>query len=225
MVTSGFLAGAEMMTFCAPASRCFAAAARSVKCPVDSMTTSAPSSFHGSTAGSVSAVTRTLRPSMTSASSWISTTPGKTPCTESYLNRWPSVLASVRSLMPTNSMSAPCLSAARTTSRPMRPKPLMPTRTLISTSRWVPAPAYRHTAAAKPPDDLAAVTSSLSAKRPSRAARASGCGPGRCCRCARRSTASRRRAARARRGAPCPRARSPPGRRSRRPPSCRAAWP
>ena len=97
-VMSGSLAGAEMMTFFAPASRCLAAAARSVKSPVDSITTSTPSSPHGSSAGSLSAVTRTRRPSMTSASSWISTSPGKTPWTESYLSRWASVLASVRSL-------------------------------------------------------------------------------------------------------------------------------
>ncbi len=86
-MTSGPLAGAEMMTLLAPASRCAAALARSVKRPVDSMTTSAPSSRHGSLAGSVSAVTRTRLPSMTSASSSTSTVPGYTPWTESYLNR------------------------------------------------------------------------------------------------------------------------------------------
>ena len=51
MVTSGPLAGAEMMTFWAPASRCLAAAARSVKRPVDSMTTSAPAPSTGSLDG------------------------------------------------------------------------------------------------------------------------------------------------------------------------------
>ena len=48
---SGPLAGAEMMTFCAPASRCLAASSRFVKRPVDSITTSAPSSLQGSFAG------------------------------------------------------------------------------------------------------------------------------------------------------------------------------
>ena len=135
MVTSGPLAGALMMTFLAPASRCLAAAARSVKRPVDSMTTSAPSSFQGSLAGSVSLITRMRLPSMIRASLSTSTVPPNTPCTESYLNRWPRVLASVRSLIATNSMSAPCLSAARITSLPMRPKPLTPTLTLISPSQ------------------------------------------------------------------------------------------
>ena len=51
-VTSGSLAGAEMMTFLAPASRCLAASARAVKKPVDSITTSTPRSPQGSAAGS-----------------------------------------------------------------------------------------------------------------------------------------------------------------------------
>ena len=52
-MTSGFLAGAVMMTFFAPAARCLAAASRLVKRPVDSKTTSTPRSFHGSCAGSL----------------------------------------------------------------------------------------------------------------------------------------------------------------------------
>src|SRR5450756_1206786 len=143
IVTSGPLAGAEMITFLARASRCLPAAARSVTRPVDSMTTSAPSSFQGSLAGSVSLITRTRLPSMTRASSSTSTAPGKTPWTESYLNRWPRVFASVRSLIATNSMSAPCLSAARMTSLPMRPKPLTPTLTLISPSLSDSSTAYQ----------------------------------------------------------------------------------
>ena len=51
MVMSSPLAGAEMITFFAPASRCFAAWSRSVKRPVDSSTMSTPRSFHGSLAG------------------------------------------------------------------------------------------------------------------------------------------------------------------------------
>ena len=50
-VKSSFLAGAEMMTFCAPPSMCALALVASVKKPVDSMTTSAPSSFQGSEPG------------------------------------------------------------------------------------------------------------------------------------------------------------------------------
>ena len=52
IVTSGFLAGAVMITFFAPAARCLAAPSRSVNLPVDSKTTSTPRSFHGSAAGS-----------------------------------------------------------------------------------------------------------------------------------------------------------------------------
>ena len=48
------------------------------------------------------------------------------PCTESYLRRCASVLASVRSLIATTSRSAFCSRAARTMQRPMRPNPLMP---------------------------------------------------------------------------------------------------
>ena len=43
-VTSGSVAGAEMMTFFAPADRCLAASSRLVKKPVDSRTTSIPRS-------------------------------------------------------------------------------------------------------------------------------------------------------------------------------------
>ena len=58
--------------------------------------------------------------------------PGKRPCTESYLSRWASVSVSVMSLTATKSMSlTPIACAARTTLRPMRPKPLMPTRIAI----------------------------------------------------------------------------------------------
>ena len=53
-VTSGSFAGAETITFFAPASRCLAASARARKRPVDSITTSTPSSSHGSRAGSLS---------------------------------------------------------------------------------------------------------------------------------------------------------------------------
>ena len=51
---SSFLAGALMITFLAPASRCACAFVASVKMPVDSMTMSTPRSPHGSAAGSFS---------------------------------------------------------------------------------------------------------------------------------------------------------------------------
>src|SRR5690242_20175570 len=46
----------------------------------------------------------------------------------SYLSRCASTELSVRSLTPTSWMSAPRSSAARKKLRPIRPKPLMPTR-------------------------------------------------------------------------------------------------
>src|SRR5262249_55872673 len=57
-VTSGSFAGAVMITFLAPAVMCLLAVAVSRKIPVDSTTTSTPSSFHGSAAGSLIAQTR-----------------------------------------------------------------------------------------------------------------------------------------------------------------------
>ncbi|MNU09834.1 hypothetical protein D3C72_2566280 [compost metagenome] len=63
MVMSSPLAGAEMMTFLAPASRWALALAASVKMPVDSMTSSAPSFFQGIVAGSRWAEISILRPS------------------------------------------------------------------------------------------------------------------------------------------------------------------
>jgi hypothetical protein len=71
-VRSGSVAGAEMTTFFAPASRCLVAPSRLVKMPVDSTTTSTPRSFHGSSAGSRTA--RPLKPlpsTMISSSVWL----------------------------------------------------------------------------------------------------------------------------------------------------------
>src|SRR5215212_1213850 len=152
-VTSGSLAGAEMITFLAPASRCLAASSRLVKSPVDSTTTSAPTSAHGRAAGSRSENTRSSLPSMMRPLSLASTSPGKGPRIESYLSRWASVSLSVMSLTPTQSMSAGVVlpeegsprsaraCAARNTLRPMRPKPLMPALRAIRdslsvASRW-----------------------------------------------------------------------------------------
>src|SRR5918995_4570748 len=53
---------------------------------------------------------------------------------ESYLSRWASVSASVRSLTATKSRSDPAALAARNRLRPMRPKPLIPTFTAMRES-------------------------------------------------------------------------------------------
>ena len=106
-VMSSLEAGALMMTFFAPASRCAFALVASVKKPVDSMTTSAPRSAQGSAPGSRSASTFTVVPSTTSPSSVASTVPGYGPRIESYFRSCASVLESVRSLTATHSMSEP----------------------------------------------------------------------------------------------------------------------
>ncbi len=70
-------------------------------------------------------------PSKTRLSSVCETSPGQTPWTLSYLRRWASVAASVRSLTATTSRSAPRLAMARRNSLPIRPKPLMAILVLI----------------------------------------------------------------------------------------------
>ena len=75
-VMSSFFAGAEMMTFFAPASRWATAFSLAVKRPVDSTTTSTPSSFQGSWAGSFSAKTLRSSPSTRRPLSVTSTVPG-----------------------------------------------------------------------------------------------------------------------------------------------------
>src|SRR2546425_2106864 len=147
MVMSSPLAGAEITTFLAPALRCLAAASRSVKRPVLSSTSSTPKSFQGSFSGSLMADTLIGLPFTTIASPRASTVPPNRPCTESYLSRWASVLVSVMSFTATNS-SADCFirTAARSTLRPIRPNPLMPTRTAIAASGEIgkDGPTERH---------------------------------------------------------------------------------
>src|SRR5687767_11521394 len=62
IVMSSPLAGAEMMTFLAPAEMWALALSASVNSPVDSMAYSTPWSFQGSWAGSLTARTLILRP-------------------------------------------------------------------------------------------------------------------------------------------------------------------
>ena len=125
-VMSAPLAGAEMTTFLAPASIWARALSASVKNPVDSSTTSTPKSPQGRLAGSRSAKMRIALPLTTKSSPATSISPAKRPWVESYLSRWASVLASVRSLMALIS-SPPCSTAALNTKRPIRPKPLIAT--------------------------------------------------------------------------------------------------
>ena len=111
-----------MITFFAPFSRC-GGLLTVVNRPVDSITTSTPSSPHVSAPGSGSASTcsggRRDEPSPAA-----STSPGYGPKIESYLNRCASVAVSVRSLTATHSMSGASgrALAARMTLRPIRPE-------------------------------------------------------------------------------------------------------
>src|SRR2546426_577613 len=130
-VTSGSFAGAVMMTFLAPAAMCLLAVAVSRKIPVDSTTTSTWSSFQGNAAGSLIAHTRISRPLTKMASPLAVTSAFSPPWTESCLSRWARVLASARSLTPTTSISPLASRAVRKNTRPMRPKPLTPTRMLM----------------------------------------------------------------------------------------------
>src|SRR5205807_2153808 len=100
----------------------------------DSNTTSTPRSFHGSCAGSLTDRTLNASPSTVIVSSLASTAACRLPSTESYLSRCASVCALVRSLTATKSMLL-SPSAARMMLRPIRPNPLIPTRTAIDASR------------------------------------------------------------------------------------------
>ena len=78
-VASASLDGAEITTRCAPPSRWAAASARPVKRPVDSTTTSTPSSCHGRALGSRSASTRMRLPATTMWSPSARTSASKRP--------------------------------------------------------------------------------------------------------------------------------------------------
>ncbi len=129
------LAGAEMMTFFAPASMCLCAPAWSVKCPVDSMTTSTPRSAHGSAAGSRSASHVIFAPPATMLPSPADTSTSSVPSTVSYVSRCAKVLMSPRSFAATISIpGVPIAWTARQKFRPIRPNPLIPTRTVTPCS-------------------------------------------------------------------------------------------
>src|SRR6185437_14695161 len=134
MVTSSSVAGAEMMTFLAPASRCLRASAALVKKPVDSITTSTPSAPQGRLAAPLSArlfigLAPTVVPPGTPSTLWPSR-----PSTLSYFSRCAIVATSPRSFAATISMSAPDAATARKKLRPIRPKPLIPTRTVTAST-------------------------------------------------------------------------------------------
>src|SRR6201997_896840 len=132
MVASAFSAGAETSTRLAPAVRCADAFSLAVKMPVHSSAISTPRSFQGSFDGSRCAVTLILPlPRLIESPSTV-TVPGNRPCTESKRRRWALVSTGPRSLMATTSISLrPDSAMARSTLRPIRPNPLIATRTAI----------------------------------------------------------------------------------------------
>ena len=131
-VMSSLDAGAEMITFLAPPSMWARALAASVKKPVDSTTMSAPRSPHFRADGSRSAnAVISWSPTLMEVSVEV-TSASRRPRMESNFSRWARDLLSVRSLTPTISMSAPEARTARKKLRPMRPKPLIPTRTVTA---------------------------------------------------------------------------------------------
>src|ERR1700685_1248612 len=155
MVASAFSPGAEISTRLAPAVRCAEALSLAVKMPVHSIPMSTPSSFHGSFEGSRSAETLILPlPTLIESPSTVAV-PGKRPCTESKRRRRALVSTGPRSLIPTISISLrPDSAIARSTLRPIRPNPLIPTRIAIQlllkgskipcfAARW-PVPALFH---------------------------------------------------------------------------------
>jgi hypothetical protein len=95
-VMSSPLAGAEMMTFLAPAARWPLAFSASVKRPVDSMTSCTPSLPHGQLGRGLggnhedflAVHDRGRRPPALSAADFLEpTVPLKRPCVESYFSR------------------------------------------------------------------------------------------------------------------------------------------
>src|SRR5271169_801568 len=130
IVMSSSLAGAEMMTFFAPASRCARAVGPVVNRPVDSITMSTPRSRQGSLAGSRSARILIVLSPARMASPDTDTSTGRVPRTVSYLSRCAMVAMSPRSFAATISKprSPSAALTARQKLRPMRPNPLIPTR-------------------------------------------------------------------------------------------------
>ena len=127
MVFKSPLAGAEMMTLPAPASKWAAAFSASANTPVDSTTKSMFWLPHGRSAGLRSAVISITLPFTTKLPSETETSPGNAPWMLSYLSRWANVLTSVKSLMETTSNSERETNW-RNAKRPMRPNPLIAMR-------------------------------------------------------------------------------------------------
>ena len=135
MVISSSVAGAEIITFLAPAVICFLASAALVKIPVDSTTTSTPNLPQGIFAGSLSALTEIVFPPTVIEVSVKVTGLLSRPRIESYFRRWANVALSVRSFIQTISNFAPDSSEALKKLRPIIQNPLTPTFNIISSPK------------------------------------------------------------------------------------------
>src|SRR3989344_483769 len=82
------LDGADCTTFLAPAARCFSQVSLVRNRPVDSITMSAPISFHLGSAGSFTAVSRIFLPLTIMLLPSTLMSPWKRPCTESYFSMY-----------------------------------------------------------------------------------------------------------------------------------------
>ena len=132
------------MTRGAPASKWAAALSRSVKKPVDSMTTSTLSDFHGRSFGSRNCNTLSTLPSTEMPSSNATISFGRIPRTESYFKRCAIVLMDPKSFTATISIGAFVAFTARKKFRPIRPNPLMPTRIgVCAIAQDISAPLYQ----------------------------------------------------------------------------------
>src|SRR5580704_15123904 len=142
-----------MITFLAPAAMCLRASSALVNRPVDSTTTSTPSSPQGRSAGSRSARILSGWPPTRIVSPSAVTSCGRLPSTLSYLSRCAMVATSPRSFAATICMSSPAPPlTARQKFRPIRPNPLMPTRMVTAAfSSHVLILFARHPAAAQSP--------------------------------------------------------------------------
>ena len=118
-------AGADIITFFAPALMCLLAPNSSLNTPVHSKTTSTSSLPQGNSSGSFLEKTLISLPLTIILSSFASTVPSKTPYAESYLNKCASVFVSVKSLIATKSTSKLFLIADLSVHLPILPKPLI----------------------------------------------------------------------------------------------------
>mmetsp|Transcript_15290 Transcript_15290/g.46201 ORF Transcript_15290/g.46201 Transcript_15290/m.46201 type:complete len:211 (+) Transcript_15290:1069-1701(+) len=120
--------GAEMTTFLAPPFRCLLAPSTDVKTPVHSTTMSAPAEPQGISSGFILSKVLMLWPLTSSESGWPTTSPWNLPCVLSYVNMYAMYSPSMKGSLIATSSTSSLSEMIRATSRPMRPKPLMPTR-------------------------------------------------------------------------------------------------